>query len=271
MTPRPPGVLISTLLQSEEEEVNIVDNFCRIIKELYTHPKDEINKFLIKIKDRDILLIRNTLFVKCTQELSQKFLELEIYISEEEPISNLRKRYKADKCYDDIFILAISLIEGKSHKDLLKLINSSSPPNNINNTSTNSGQPIFTAAESAIIAELHNIRNGMKEVRKENKELKEKLNLACTKIDKYESLIEQLNAKVSELTVHKSEACTVHVPETWSSILGNTERRKELVLPSDADLRPALVNNDKSKQTNISALSASSSTLTSLTTPTYNL
>ena len=201
MTPRNPGAIISVLLQTEEDEENIVENFCNVVTELYTHPKDEINKVLMRIKDRDIFTIREGLFLRCCQDqvLSKKFLERKLHIKEGEPLTNLRKRYKADKCYEDIFILAISMIEQKLHKDISKIVTSIQPqPQEL--ATTANGEPIFTAAESAIIAELHKIRDGMKEIRRENKELKEKLNLANTKIDKYETLLEVHNTKILELT-----------------------------------------------------------------------
>ena len=80
MAPRNPGVIISTLLQSEENEKNIVENFCNTITELYTHPKDEVNKVIMRINDRDIFPIREALFIRCVQDavLSQKFLEAKI-------------------------------------------------------------------------------------------------------------------------------------------------------------------------------------------------
>ena len=100
-------------------------------------------------------------------------------------MSNLRKRYKVNKCYDDIYIIAISIIEKKLHKDIAKTVVSSPPPNTGTHT-------IFTAAESAIITELHAIKTAMTEIRKENKELKQKLNVAITKIDNQEKIITKL-------------------------------------------------------------------------------
>ena len=200
MTPRNTGAIISVLLQTEEDVKNIVENFCNVVTELYTHPKEEINKVLMMIKDGDIFTIREGLFLRCCQDqvISKKFLEGKIHIKEGEPLANLRKRYKADKCYEDIFILAISMIEQKLHKDISKIVISIQPQQVL--ATTANGEPIFTAAESAIIAELHKIRDGMKEIRRENKELKEKLNLANTKIDKYETLLEVHNTKILELT-----------------------------------------------------------------------
>ena len=224
MAPRNPGVIISTLLETEEEEKNNVENFCNVATELYTHPKDEISKLIIRIKDKDIFSIRESLFLRCYQGLSQKFLENKIHINENEPITSLRKRYKVDKVYDDIFILSMSLIEQKLHKDISKTV-VSTPQTPAVNTS-NTGEPVFTAAESAIIAELHNIRDGMKEIRRENKELKEKINLANTKIDKYEELLESQNLKISELIVYikknSSEAASVAEDKE-----GNDEERDE--------------------------------------------
>ena len=112
MAPRPVGEIISTLLQSEEEEKKIVVNFCNVVEELYTHPRNDVNNMLIKIKDKDIFSIRDDLFLRCLDILeAEKFQQSKLYIHNSNPLSNLRKRYKVDKCYDDIYIIAISIIE----------------------------------------------------------------------------------------------------------------------------------------------------------------
>ena len=178
--------IISTLTMSDETENNIIINFMASLNELYSHPRDEISKMLIHIKDKDIFRIREELFLHCIDALQiDKFQESNIHINDKNPLSNLRKRYKADKCYDDIYILAMTIIEQIIHKDITKIINSSTPPPT-NQTS------LISSTDSAIIKELHNIRNTIDEFRKENKELKNKLNLALTKIDNQTKLINEI-------------------------------------------------------------------------------
>ena len=119
----------------------------------------------------------------------EKFRENNIHINENNHLSNLRKRYKADKCYEDIYALAMTIIEQEIHKDITKIINPSTPP-----PSKQSSQ--ISPTESAVIKDLHNIRSTIDEFRKENKELKNKINLALTKIDNQTKSINELQKMV---------------------------------------------------------------------------
>ena len=69
MAPRSLGEIISELTYSDEDEKNIVDNFIKLLEEIYSHPKEEINKMLIQIKDSAIVQIREDVFLRCLDEI----------------------------------------------------------------------------------------------------------------------------------------------------------------------------------------------------------
>jgi hypothetical protein len=217
MVPRTPGVIISTLLETEELEKNIVNNFASVIKELYTHPRKDLNTELIKIKDEDIFCIREHLFIICVETVGKNaFLQQRIQINNTTPTANLCRRYKASKCYDDIYIIAMTIIEKKLHKDIPKII--------LNVISTEPEteqqlQPKISSAESAIIKELHAIRDAMTFIRNENKELKQKLNLAITKIDNHENTISGLRKAIEANTASRNDSGSLASSQRWSDHL----------------------------------------------------
>ena len=145
MSPRPIETIIASLVEKGENEGSIITSFKDDFKELYTHPREDINNAMNKIKDSDIFLIRDEMFLQCLDAIEpQKFLEKNIFINEDNV--NLRKRYKAVKCYDDIYLIAISIIENNLHKDIAKTVISSTPPRG--------QEEVLTQAETAIIKEL---------------------------------------------------------------------------------------------------------------------
>ena len=177
MAPRTIGELIS-ILTSESHET-----FISVIEEIDSHPKDEIYNSLVYIKDKDIFTIRERLFIEFLEVTPEELLQgRNIYINIAEPISNLRKRYKASTCCDDIYYLAVSILEKKLHKDITKILL----------TSTSSNTPTITSMEISLIQEVHEMKNMLLEIRKENKEFKAKLNLVCTKLDSQNKVLTEL-------------------------------------------------------------------------------
>ena len=159
-------------MESHQVEVNIAEKRISVIEEIYSHPKDEINNSLMYIKDKYIFTIRERLFIEFLEVTPEELLQgRNIYINIAEPISNLRKRYKASTCYDDIYYLAVSILEKNVHKDITKILL----------TSTSSNTPTVNSTEVPLIQEEK--KNMLIEIRKENKELKAKLHLLCTELD----------------------------------------------------------------------------------------
>ena len=184
MTPRPIKEIISALLESEESKKDIVQHYINNIKEIYTHPKGEISKQLSQIDDKDIFAIRDELYLQLLDTIPEEDLEKnKIKIDHNNPSSNLRKRYKAHNCHDDMYLLAVSIQEKTPHKDILKTLittNTSSPSNGI------------SKADSALIAELNKMNKTMSSIQKENKELKSTLHQMNSKLDTQAIQIELL-------------------------------------------------------------------------------
>ena len=183
---------------------DVVGNFVRSIEEIYSHPKDEICKALDSIVEKDIVEIRKRLyqeFLRVTPIESLKEAKI-IKASDPSPVyPNLRKRNKSSTCYEDLYILAMSIIEKTIHKDIFKTISCPNESSNSlthnngnnNNNNTNGGPtPLITPAESQLVKEMHEMKRLLLEIRKENKDLKTQLNLINTKVDKQANLIKKL-------------------------------------------------------------------------------
>ena len=243
MAPKTVSEIITTLTQSEEDEKQIVSNFVFSVNELYTHPRDEINKSLVHIKDKDIFLIREELARHCSDVLGQEKLSTaNITINPEKPSDNLRKRYKADKCYDDLYILAISIKEQKPHKDLSKVFTS---PNANNQQQQQQQHLLLSHSETSIIQELHTVNDALAEVRKENKDLKAKLNLVLTKLDKQAKLIDQLVNTESRPSQQGTERSTASASNGSSSSSAHTS-----MPPPSASYANALSRNNRNNNIN---------------------
>ena len=219
MAPKSVGEIISTLTQSDEAEKNVVANFIHSISEIYSHPKDEVNKTLINIKDRDIFLIRERVFLHFLNSFSEQALkDANIAVSDDNPCGALRKRYKAPCCYDDIYYLAMSIIEKAILKEVVsKVLDTKQNSNALLKSASNAtalNEPVVTATEGALITEIHAIKTLLDEMKKEqksrknleemlvairteNKSLKNQLNLVTTKIDKQNGMIQDLQKKLN--------------------------------------------------------------------------
>ena len=105
MAPPAIGVIISDI--TSKDDSNICQLFFDVIEEIFSHPKDEILKCLIYIKDLDIFLLRTFILAELLKLNPPGYEHLK-YADE----NVLRKRYKAT-CYEDIFLLGISIVEKK--------------------------------------------------------------------------------------------------------------------------------------------------------------
>ena len=180
MAPRLAGQIISELTHTEEAQNNIVQNFISVISELYNNPHDEVNKHLVHIKGADIFKIREALFLHCIENIEQhKLQESNFIINFDNPLENLRRRNKPDRCYDDLYTLAISVIEKAPHKDLGQVIKNGT----CNNQEQAQQVSLLNQGEGAIIEAIHSMQDTLQELRKENKDLKTKMSLLITKTD----------------------------------------------------------------------------------------
>ena len=141
MAPRPIDVIISEMTATaENESKDIYELFLLDIEEIFSYPKDDILKTLIYINSKDVMQIREKLFLDCIQKLSaegQKEFLLELIknnsdadmssspsspLPEADLIARLRRRYKAGPSLEDIYVIGMSFVENKLHKDFAKLI-----------------------------------------------------------------------------------------------------------------------------------------------------
>ena len=182
--------------RSLEELINnsgedAVSKFMEYMEEIYSHPKDEVNRALANLNDKDVYTIREKLFVKFLEVIPDETLQTAKILNPNDPSAtppSLRKRNKASTCYEDLSILASSIIEKSPHSEIKKTLHCTAE-----GIETRS-QPMssITPAESQLIKEMHEMKKLMIEVRKENKDLKSQLNLMNTKIDKQANLIKKL-------------------------------------------------------------------------------
>ena len=218
MAPRSVEEIISTLTQSGEAEDNLAVNFIHSISEIYSHPEEEVSKTLINIKDHDIFVIRERLFLHFLNSFSEQALnDSNIAVSEVNPCGALRKRYKAACCYDDIYYLSMSVIDKGILKEVVsKVMDSKQTSSALSKSAPNTlNEPVINSTEGSLITEIHamkslldemkkeqknrnNLENLLIEVRNENKALKNQLNLVTTKVDKQTAMIQELLNKLDK-------------------------------------------------------------------------
>ena len=187
---------LEEMINNSEEDA--VSKFMDSMEEIYSHPKDEINRALANLNDKDVYTIREKLFVKFLEVIPDDTLKMAKILNPNDPLASppsLRKRNKASTCYEDLSILATSIIEKSPHSEIKKTLHC--PAENIETRSQPNNTSLITPAESQLIKEMHEMKKLMIEIRKENKDLKSQLNLVNTKIDKQANLIKNLLEKPS--------------------------------------------------------------------------
>ena len=148
---------------------------------------------MVHIKDKDIFQIREQLFTELVE--SSKIINIRCEFDKNNPISNLRKRYKATPCYEDIYVISMSIIEDTPHKDLIKIVTKSPQVKSMGTLHT---------TDTAIIALMHEMKDQLNSIRKENKDLKDKMDILCTKVDHQSKIITDQGKLISELHEKRS-------------------------------------------------------------------
>ena len=224
MPPRTLEEIIPSLSTTENGK-DIPTSFITCLVEIYSHPKEEISKAITgAIDDAEIFLIREKLFQNFLEMVpieNQKAAKLITTASDTDFAPSLRKRYKASTCYDDLHILAISIIEKSAHKEILKVLVPSSAP--ASSSQQNAGAPsmMITPAETQLIKEMHEMKRLMVEIRKENKDLKSQLNLVSTKVDKQTDLIKKLQQQNPDVRSNTSAPSSLP-SRTWANSVSAT-------------------------------------------------
>ena len=102
-----------------------VSKFMDFMEEIYSHPKDEVNRALANLNDKDVYTIIERLFVKFLEVIPEETLKMAKILNPNDPLAtppSLRKRNKASTCYEDLSILATSIIEKSPHNEIKKTL-----------------------------------------------------------------------------------------------------------------------------------------------------
>ena len=221
MTPRPIGEIISEITSKTENE-KICELFLTNIDEIFSHSKDDITNQLIYIKDKDIFDLRESLGAELIKKVDISSYVGIINNNESENSSNtniLRKRYKACKCYEDIYILGISIHEKGPHKDLSKILNINQ---NLTQThGTDNKFPSLNETEKPLISAIMEMKDLIVAMRKENKDLTENFEIMNTKIDNQSKEIRELKVHLSN---KNNSTAKINILNKTEQAVGGTTR-----------------------------------------------
>ena len=233
MVPRPLNEILEAITAVEGDTVDVPTNFLRSIQELYSYPKDEINRSIASyIQDQEIFNIRENLFKELLRVIPIDAMKTAKLVSvssnDASPVPpSLRKRYKASTCLDDLHLLSLSIVEKTLHKDILKTICPSSEQQTAAAAAAapavgTANNGLITPAENQLIKEIHEMKKMLVEIRKENKELKTQLNLVNTKVDNQANLIKSLQSSSKKTTfrdVVPPSAALKDTSHLWSNVI----------------------------------------------------
>ena len=198
MAPRSIGVLIS-IITSSDDEGKVIKTFIENMDEVFSHPQTDITNNLVHLSDNHANSLRCHLYSrvskKAISDFKDDFLNAGIGAEDFDTLgSRLCKRYKIAAVYDDIYLLGISLVEKSLHKDFKKLL-TQAPPKKKPPAGTPAAKPpaadsVLPSApqlhscEKTLIDALTEIKSIVTAIRQENKDLKTKIDLLTTKVDK---------------------------------------------------------------------------------------
>ena len=231
MAPRTLGELISIITSEEENE--LCNKFIELNEEIFTHSKDEITRSLIEITDKGIFLLRDALFqhLITIAENTEPNDDGTIKIDQKILTAGLRKRYKGNKCFEDIYHIGLAIAEKSIQgAELMKII---VPLNNHNYNTTGNHDPMINSMEKAMITKMDEILDIVKALRKENKDLKEKMDIFNTKL-------ENQNKTINELKTINYNDNNSKIPKI---INGKEDMIKQTILPN--------LNNNHSNNENV--------------------
>ena len=115
--------LISYVTTTDNRD-DTIKRFSDVMEEIFTHPRQTITDNLIHISTNHTAEIRSHLYSTLTHnptpDLKAELATLNI--TNENKVSRLCKRYNETKNYNDIYLLGISIVDNKLHKDFKDLI-----------------------------------------------------------------------------------------------------------------------------------------------------
>ena len=166
MAPRSLRDIVSDLT-NEENQFDTA--FIKNINEIFSHPKDQINQELTSLSDKTIFDLRESLFLEMIDNFGQEtFRSANVLLDDENPLTrNLRKRYKASTCLEDINIFSLSLCENQLHKDIDKSV--------LSVKFTPQSVPTISTLDKGIIESMRDILTYAKDIFSQNNTLQREI------------------------------------------------------------------------------------------------
>lgn len=233
MAPRSLGEIFSVL---KSDNGTFIINYIEVIQEICSHPKDSILQEFATVNDSTVFSLREQLFIEMLDIFKiEEFAENNVILDQENALlKNLRKRYKASTCLEDLFIFSITLSEKQIHKDISKAVISSKNVINL---------PSLSSVDKTVVSSIKEILDISKALRKENKDLKEEFKTLKVKFEEQNKIIFSLKKSNDEILFNQgklfSHKTNIHAQRTVSndniSNHSNTETHFVNSTPSTAD------------------------------------
>lgn len=137
---------------------------------------------------------------------AEDFLTHDILLDENPLEKNLRKRYKAKRCLNDIYVLSISLCERQIHVEI----------SNVLMTARDTMRSQAMQYDKSLLNTIKEILDNTKEIKKENKQLSDKITSREIKIDEQNKKLlnlEKSNKEFAEEIINKDTASNTNQPQ----------------------------------------------------------
>ena len=185
MSPKPLEDIFGDIQNSTE--VSFIHSTIRDSQaDILSYPCEKVVLTLKEFVNQEhVYKLREQLFMDfCDQFRFETLLENQINIDPEKPLKSLRKRYKPIKCYDDIYVLLISLYENQIDSKIEEVI--------IFDKNLAVKKTVMSSFEAAIIDHMTEVLSINKEILNENKILKIKLSSLEAKFDSQQNILNEL-------------------------------------------------------------------------------
>ena len=112
-------------------------------------------------------------------------------------MKSLRKRYKPEKCYSDIYVLLLSLYENQFDSKINEVI--------FVEKNAQVTQPIINSLEATLIEQMTEILSLNKAILKENRELKNRMYSLESKLETQNNTLTKLNSQLEEQKIFQHQ------------------------------------------------------------------
>ena len=186
--------------------------------EVLSHPKKKVILTLQEFIDKLLVYnIREHLFIEFRDHFNTECLsDSNIKINQDDPLKSLRKRYKSDKCYSDIYILLLSLYENQIDSKINEVI--------FVEKNAQVTQPIINSLEATLIEQMTEILSLNKAILKENRELKNRMSSLQSKLETQNSTVTKLNSQLEEQKIFQHQ--NQNQSESYSAAVSKTKQNQ---------------------------------------------